>query len=152
VTGGQVVLRPARPADAGAVATVWLRSFDAALPSVRRPHSDDEVRGWVRDVLVPRQETWVAEVDGLVVGVLSLTDGELDQLYVDPDRQGLGIGGRLLDLARQRSPTGLQLWTFRVNAPARRFYERRGFVAVEETDGSRNEEREPDVRYVWRPG
>jgi hypothetical protein len=32
---------------------------------------------------------------------------------------------------------------------ARRFYERRGFVLTEETDGSRNEEREPDARYVW---
>ncbi len=26
----------------------------------------------------------------------------------------------------------------------------RGFAVVEQTDGSRNEEHEPDVRYVWR--
>ena len=32
-----------------------------------------------------------------------------------------------------------------------RFYEARGFVASEFNDGSRNEEREPDVRYVWLP-
>jgi hypothetical protein len=42
------------------------------------------------------------------------------------------------------------LWTFQKNVAARRFYEDRGFQAVEETDGSRNEEREPDVHYVWR--
>jgi hypothetical protein len=35
--------------------------------------------------------------------------------------------------------------------PARRFYERHGFVAVEHTDGAGNEEREPDVRFLWRP-
>ena len=46
---------------------------------------------------------------------------------------------------------GLELWTFQVNARARRFYERNDFVEAELTDGSGNEEREPDVRYVWRP-
>jgi hypothetical protein len=43
------------------------------------------------------------------------------------------------------------LWTFQTNTGARRFYERHGFVAVDETDGSANEERAPDVRYAWRP-
>lgn len=42
-----------------------------------------------------------------------------------------------------------QLWTFQRKARARRFYKARGFVAVEQTDGSRNEEKEPDVRYLW---
>ena len=46
-------------------------------------------------------------------------------------------------------PDGLELWTFQVNVGARRFYERHGFRAVELTDGSANEEHEPDVRYVW---
>ena len=33
------------------------------------------------------------------------------------------------------------------NTDARRFYERHGFTAVASSDGSDNEEREPDVRY-----
>jgi GNAT superfamily N-acetyltransferase len=80
-----------------------------------------------------------------------LGDEELDQLYVDPPWRGHGIGDRLVELAKQRRATGLELWTFQVNAPARRFYERHGFVEAERTDGTRNEEREPDVRYVWHP-
>ena len=44
----------------------------------------------------------------------------------------------------------MQLWAFQSNTGALRFYERHGFVAVEETDGD-NEERAPDVRMVWRP-
>ncbi|SNS71558.1 Ribosomal protein S18 acetylase RimI [Geodermatophilus saharensis] len=147
-----VVLRPAVPPDAAAIAGVWSRSFSAALPTVRRAHTDDEVRGWVRDVLVPRHDTWVAEAGGAVVGLLALSDGWLDQLYLDPAWRGRGIGDRFVELAKRRQPAGLQLWTFQVNAPARRFYERHGFRAVEETDGSDNEEREPDVRHVWRPG
>ena len=144
-----VVLRPARPDDGPAVAEVWLRSFDVALPTVRRAHPDDEVRRWIRDELVVRADTWVAETDGAVVGVLALSPGWIDQLYLDPDARGRGIGDRLVALAREREPDGLQLWTFQVNGPAQRFYERHGFVAVERTDGAGNQEREPDVRYRW---
>lgn len=109
------------------------------------------MRGWVRDVLVPLRETWVAVEDGEVVGLLSIAPGNLDQLYVGPDRLGRGIGRRLVDLAKERSPAGLSLWTFQVNARARRFYERNGFAAVEFGDGSTNQEGQPDVRYEWRP-
>lgn len=47
------LIRPADSTDAEAIAEVWLRSFKAALPAVRRAHPDDHVRAWIRDVLVP---------------------------------------------------------------------------------------------------
>jgi GNAT superfamily N-acetyltransferase len=148
-----VVLRRARAADARAAADVWLRSFAAALPTVVRPRSDTEVRAYFRHVVVERYETWLAEeADGAVAGVMVLEGPELSQLYLAPERRGRGIGDRFVALAKERRADGLSLWTFQVNAPARRFYERHGFTPVEWTDGGRNEEREPDVRYVWRPG
>ncbi|CAL9280528.1 hypothetical protein SUDANB148_00336 [Streptomyces sp. SudanB148_2056] len=146
-----MVVRRAAGSDAAEVAEVWLRSFTAALPGVRRAHTDDEVRAWIREVVVPGQETWVATVDASVVAMMVREGDGLDQLYIDPAWQGRGIGGRLVDVAKERSPSGLTLWTFQVNEAARRFYERHGFVAEEWTDGLRNEEREPDVRYEWRP-
>jgi GNAT superfamily N-acetyltransferase len=152
-TGPAVTLRRAAAPDAAAAADVWLRSFAAALPTVVRPRSDDEVRTYFRDVVVPLRETWVAEAisDRKSVGVMVLNRDLLSQLYLDPDWRGRGIGDRFVALAKERSPAGLGLWTFQVNRPAHRFYERHGFVAVEYTDGSGNEEREPDVRYEWRP-
>ncbi|GAA3106145.1 GNAT family N-acetyltransferase [Streptosporangium carneum] len=145
------VIRRAVDLDGAAVADVWLRSFDAALPTVRRPRGDEEIRAWFRDKVVPTRETWVAAVEGAVVGMMVLDGGHLDQLYLDPSWRGRGIGDRLVELAKRRSPEGLELWTFQVNTPAHRFYERHGFVEAERTDGSGNEEREPDIRYVWRP-
>jgi GNAT superfamily N-acetyltransferase len=145
-----IAVRRAGPADAAAVADVYLASFRTALPAVRLVHSDDQVRAWIRDRVIP-EDTWVA-LDGTeIVGMMALSPGWVDQLYVAPNRLGEGIGGRLLDLAKRRSGGPLELWTFQVNARARRFYERNGFVALEETDGSGNEEREPDVRYRWDP-
>ncbi|TCR22231.1 GNAT family N-acetyltransferase [Streptomyces sp. BK205] len=146
-----VVIRRATAADASATADVYLRSFAAALPTVVRPRSDDEVRAYIRDVVVPARETWVADAEGRIVGLMVLAEGLLSQLYLAPDWRGRGIGDRFVALAKERSPQGLSLWTFQVNKPAHRFYERHGFVEAERTDGSGNEEREPDVRYVWRP-
>ena len=101
---------------------------------------------------------WLADVDGVTAGLLVLTPdattgldgtGWIDHLYLDPSWIGRGLGDRFVDLAQKRYPGGLQLWTFKANAPAQRFYERRGFLPVEFTDGSRNEERSPDIRYRW---
>lgn len=146
-----VVLRRAGSADALAAAEVWLRSFAAALPTVRRAHDEAEVRDWFSRVVVPQYETWVAVTGNRVVGVLVLNGAELKQLYLDPAWRGRGLGDRFMSLAKQRQPDGLALWTFQVNTAAQRFYERHGFIEVERTDGLCNEEREPDVRYVWRP-
>ncbi|MEU1405133.1 GNAT family N-acetyltransferase [Streptomyces sp. NPDC005728] len=149
--GTEVVLRRAAGPDAAAVADVWLRSYSAALPTVVRARSDTEVRDYIRDVVVPSRETWVADAGGGIVGMMVLAGDLLSQLYLAPEWRGRGIGDRFVALAKERSPGGLALWTFQVNKPAHRFYERHGFVAVAHTDGSGNEEREPDVRYVWRP-
>lgn len=147
---GSHILRRATIADAEGVADVWLRSFEAALPTVRRAHSDEDVRGWIRHVLIPTQETWVAEADGEVVGMMALQERWLEQLYLCPSWHGRGVGDEFIEVAKSRRPNGLELWTFQVNERARRFYERHGFVPVEYTDGAGNEEREPDIRYVWR--
>jgi len=145
--------RAASGPDAVAAADVWLSSFAAALPTVVSPRSADDVRTYFRDVVVPLRETWVADAgaEGGIVGLMVLHGDELSQLYLLPDWRGRGIGDRFVALAKERSPGGLSLWTFQVNKPAHRFYERHGFVAVEYTDGSGNEEQEPDVQYVWRP-
>ncbi len=148
---GLVSFLRATLADAAAVAQVWLRSFGTSLPTVRQVHTPEQVHGWVRDVLVAGRETWVAVAEDKLVGMMVLDDGWVDQLYLDPAWRGRGIGDRFVELAKRRRPAGLQLWTFQVNGPACRFYQRHGFVPVEWTDGAGNEEHEPDVRYHWRP-
>ncbi len=80
-----------------------------------------------------------------------MTETWLDDLYVAPAFAGQGIGSALLDLAKAQRPQGFCLWVFESNTPARNFYARRGFVELERTDGSGNEERSPDVQMAW-PG
>jgi putative acetyltransferase len=73
---------------------------------------------------------------------------------VRPDLAGHGLGSRLVEVAKRHCKGSLDLWTFQGNLGARRFYERRGFTAIEFTDGAANMEQAPDVRYRWtaQPG
>lgn len=154
---GQPTLRPARGNDAADCASVYLRSRRFALPQVPLVHSDSDVRRWMADEVIAHADVTVAEVDGMVVALMVLDadanprTGWIEQLYVDPSWIGRGLGQQFVDRAKAAHPDGLQLWTFQVNDPARRFYERLGFHEVERTEGSGNEERAPDIRYQWRP-
>ena len=64
-------------------------------------------------------ETWVAShPDEGPVAMLLVVDRAVDQLYVDPLFAGQGIGSRLLDVAKELRPDGLELWTFQANEGA----------------------------------
>lgn len=146
-----VSLRRAEAADADQLGDVWLAAF-AATYDFPHSHTDTEVRAWLREEIVVREETWVAvDPDGTVAGFMALDDHGLDQLYIRPGRTGQGLGGRFVALAKSRRADGLDLSTFQANTGARRFYERHGFRPVDFSDGAHNEERQPDVRYRWRP-
>ena len=145
-----VAIRAATDADAAAIAELLLRARKAAVPAIPPlVHDDDDVRRFVRHKLLPTCEVWVAVDDTVIVGLLALEGGWVDQLYLEPTDTGRGIGTQLLDHAKSRRPDGLDLWAFQSNTGARRFYERHGFVAVAFTDGD-NEEGEPEVHYRWR--
>lgn len=144
-------LRKAVLEEADTVASVWLRSRWAAAPAIPPPaHTEAEVRGWFRRVVLPSRDVWVADDNGELVALLVLDDGWIDQLYVDPGHTSRGIGRELMAVAKEQRPAGLKLWTFQSNVRARRFYEAHGFVMTGSTDGD-NEEGVPDVRYEWSP-
>jgi ribosomal protein S18 acetylase RimI-like enzyme len=137
--------------DVQAVADLLIRSRRAAVGAIPAAvHSDAEAREWISTVVVSEREVWLMEdADSQPLAVLILDGSRVDQLYVEPTCIGMGLGSRLIELAKSRRPTGLQLWTFVTNTGAQRFYRRHGFVMAETTDGSRNEEQAPAIRFMW---
>lgn len=84
--------------------------------------------------LDPSREHLVAVIEGAVVGSVSLymetpTRLRVKQMAVDPDRQGLGIGGKLMQAAEAR---GRELGAHEVLLHARctalNFYDKQGYA------------------------
>jgi GNAT superfamily N-acetyltransferase/chorismate mutase len=142
-------LRRADESDAETVASIHLSSRrEAAMPPAI--HTEEEVRHWLGGRL-RTDEVWLATIDDRPAGYARVTSSWLDDLYVAPAYAGHGVGSALLELVKAQHPDGFCLWVFEMNLPARRFYAHRGLVDLEHTDGSGNEEREPDVKMAW-PG
>jgi putative acetyltransferase len=143
-----VMLQKLELANLDVVARIHRIAFDDRLPWLAGRHTPEEDSRYFRQSVFPSCEIWGAVVDMRIVGFIAFRQDWIDQFYVLPPAQGRGLGSALLEVAKTAF-SRLHLWTFQRNLPARRFYEARGFVLVEETDGSRNEEREPDALYVW---
>ena len=134
--------------DMDAAALIRRRAFEATLPWLAGLHTPEEDQWFFRERLFTACEVWGAYAAAEMVGIVAFRRDWVDQLYVLPEAQRGGVGTALLQIAKESSDR-LSLWTFQRNTPARRFYEARGFRLIRETDGSDNEEREPDALYLW---
>ena len=144
-----MILRPARADDAVAMGTLHILAM-RTLTFLPELHTIDEAIGWMAGEVLPNNRACVAEADGEIAGYIVFTDDWIHQLYVHPDRHGRGFGAALLAHVLAEG-TPKRLWTFQKNARARAFYEARGFRSIRFTEGEDNEEKTPDVLYLWEP-
>jgi ribosomal protein S18 acetylase RimI-like enzyme len=140
-------IRPAQAGDIAAVAQLFRAVRRACLSYLPDLHTADEDLGFFRDRVFAECDVRVAQAEA-IDGFIAFGAGWVDHLYVRPEYQHQGLGKALLALA-MKTPSPLRLWVFQRNTVAIRFYRARGFREVERTDGSRNEEREPDLLMEW---
>jgi ribosomal protein S18 acetylase RimI-like enzyme len=145
-------IRRYQPADLEQTVSVWHASKRHAFAyvAVQQRYTLAEDTAYFRDVVVVQCVVWLAEVTGRLAGLLALQGQYIDQLFVAVELQRQGVGSALLQKAREQSPHGLRLHTFRKNTTARAFYEKHGFQ-VRRYGYSPAPEHEPDVEYQWRP-
>jgi predicted N-acetyltransferase YhbS len=97
-----VRIRPAEPGDLEAIAAIVERAYGVYVERIGvRPGPMDEDHG----ERVRRGLAHVAEDGGEVAGLIVLIEGDgrlvIENVAVDPDRQGEGIGRALLEFAEQ---------------------------------------------------
>ena len=99
--------------------------------------TDDELRALPASYATRGGAFWIAERDGAVIGTCGMfpvapATFELRKMYLRPGTRGLGLGGRLLDVAiawvRARGGTQIVLDTVHEMRAAIAFYEAHGFV------------------------
>jgi ribosomal protein S18 acetylase RimI-like enzyme len=140
--------RAARPEESDAVAALMRKVWTSSLSFLPVLHTPEEDRRFFRERVFRDCRVSLVERDRRILGFIAHRPGWVDQLYVDPAWQRRGIGRALMAEAKRAGPR-LRLWVFQRNTRAIAFYGSEGFRLVELTDGSRNEEREPDALYEW---
>jgi len=125
-------LRPAGEADGGAIASVWHDAWHDA-------HAAHVSAGLVADRPLPYftarvpdliARTTVSEDDSGVAGFVTVTDDELDLLFVAARARGSGVAGALLAHGERQIATRFDTAWLEVvtgNARARAFYARQGW-------------------------
>jgi GNAT superfamily N-acetyltransferase len=133
-----VNLRPAVPGDMAAVADIWHAAWHTSHPG-HVPNgltAGRHLAAFHERTPARVADTTVAEVDGVVVGFIMIDRDEVEQIFVDPARQGTGLASLLLDEAeRQVARAGYDVAWLAVaigNTRARAFYEKRGWTNEED--------------------
>jgi DNA-binding MarR family transcriptional regulator/GNAT superfamily N-acetyltransferase len=141
---GEVSLRPLRPGDVG-----WIIHRQAALYTQEygwdwtyEGLASRILGAFVAEFDASREDAWVAERAGMVVGSIFLMKGDdpgiakLRLLYVEPKARGAGVGRRLVATciarARELGYCQLTLWTNDILVAARGVYQAAGFRLVSE--------------------
>lgn len=122
-----------RIARAGALA-----GFQHVFPPDLYAYPADTIRAdWISALTNPDGETYIAFDEDEAVGVISVSDGVLQTLYVIPECWGRGVGSTLHDFALRRlceaNVQEARLWTLTENHRARAFYEKRGWILTGRT-------------------
>ena len=146
-------LRSATKEDAERIAEIYLVSRKQYVSFAPLAHSDQAVRLWVKERLVPTGDVTVVVVGDSVKGFIAISrdgsHGWIDHVYLDPSTVGMGLGSLLLRKAMSLLGGPIRLYSFQQNEDARRFYRRHGFREIEFSDGLSNEEKTPDVLLEW---
>ena len=159
--------RRARPEDASRISeihsTSWRSAYSGIIPfkALNRMINRRDTNWWATAI---RRSTiiLIIEVGEEIAGYATLGanrvntlpfEGEIYEIYLQPEYQGIGLGAKLFTDARQelrrRGYKGFVVWALSDNEPSLRFYENAGGNAVasgsEHFDGRKLDK----VAFAW---
>lgn len=104
----------------------WQESHRAfCTPEFVAQHTPQRQKAYLRGELEKKRLFML--VDEAPVGIVSVWGSLIENLYVLPDKQGMGYGTALLEYAMAHCGGTATLWILDNNEGARRLYERHGF-------------------------
>ncbi|KGK41224.1 hypothetical protein LH51_16115 [Nitrincola sp. A-D6] len=124
------MLRDYSAEDIDQILDIWLsasiKAHDFIEPAFWKSKLDA-----MRNLYIPASETRVFENASGIIGFYSLYANTLAAIFVSPEYQGKGIGTALLSDAMRKRQI-LRLTVYKANHSSILFYEKQGFVVIDE--------------------
>lgn len=160
-------IRKAEPQDAAEIAEVHLQAWRGAYSGIIPHRALNAMLGrrgsdWWANAIRRAATVLVVEIGGKLAGYATIgrnrarelaQQGEIYELYLRPEYQGIGLGSRLFAAARQRLlDSGLQgmvVWALEDNSGALAFYEGAGGRDIAEGVEVFDHKALKKVAFVW---
>lgn len=124
------MIRKYRQTDTEPIIDVWFEASSLAHPFLDAAFMEKE-RHNTREIYLPNTDTWVYEVDELVVGFIAMMGNEVGAIFLKPEYHGQGIGAKLMNHVVQMHEI-LEVEVFERNTIGRAFYDKYGFKLIKE--------------------
>jgi ribosomal protein S18 acetylase RimI-like enzyme len=168
MTTKTIRIRMAQPADAEHVAAIhdasWMEAYRGIIPGA---HLDKMVQrrgaSWWTNAIQRGSRIAVLDYDTIPIGYTSYGRnraaslpyrGEIFELYLKPEFQGLGFGSRLFSAAKRELAShgfsSIVVWSLGDNERAVRFYERLGGLLVGRAHEKFGETSCERLAFGWR--
>lgn len=160
-------IRRAEPEDAEAIAAVHDRAWRGAYAGIIPHRALNAMIGrrgpkWWANAISRSTTVLLLQVGGVLAGYATVgrsrardlsQAGEIYELYLSPEFQGIGFGRRLFDAARETLAAhgfdGLVVWVLEENEPARSFYEQIGGQDAADSVEIFDNKALRKIAYVW---
>lgn len=160
-------IRRAEPKDAESIAAVhnaaWTGAYSGIIPHrALTAMLSRRGRDWWSNAIRRATSILVIEMGGRIVGYATYgrnrvrdftQQGEIYELYVAPEYQGIGLGARLFGVAReslrQHGLDGLVVWALEDNRGAMSFYEGLGGADIAEGVEVFDSRALKKIAFVW---
>lgn len=118
-------IRQYKKPDLNGLLSCWENASRIAHPFLTEEFMHKE-RHNIPNMYLPNADTWVSEINGVVVGFIALLGNEVGAIFVEPDFQDRGIGSALMNKGKELHGN-LEVEVFEANSIGRLFYSNYGF-------------------------
>ena len=125
------MIQPVTPSNLMQAAAIHAESWQASHRAICTPeflalHTPERQARYLKSEMDKGARLYLL-TEGKPVGIVSVHDSRIENLYVLPSEQNKGYGTRLLAFAIQQCTDCPTLWILNANTGAKRLYERNGF-------------------------